>query len=86
MFSDNDAFTNDFVETHVNGNEFINNNNVEFLDRRISIEEVKVAISSLKNGKSASVDSLIPQLFSVCNNQLAHMLRKLFTFIFDNNI
>ena len=50
MFSDNDAFTNDFVETHVNGNEFINNNNVEFLDRRISIEEVKVAISSHKNG------------------------------------
>ena len=68
LFSDNNAFTNDFVETQVNDNEFMNNNNVEFLDRQISIEEVKIAISSLKNGKSGSVDSLIPELFKVCHN------------------
>ena len=68
MFSDNDAFTNDFVETQVNDNEFMNNNNAEFLDRQISIEEVNIAISSLKNGKSGSVDSLILELFKVCHN------------------
>ena len=70
LVSDNDAFTNDFVKTHVNDNVFMNNNNVEFLDRRISIEEINISISSLKNGKSGSVDSLIPQLFKVCHNQL----------------
>ena len=86
LFSDNDAFTNGFVETQVNDNVFMNNNNVEFLDRRISIEEVNIAIFSLKNGKSALVDSFIPQLFKVCNNQLTPMLCKLFNFIFDNNI
>jgi len=68
LFSDNDAFTNDFVETQVNDNEFMNNNNAEFLDRQISIEEVNIAISSLKNGKSGSVDSLILELFKVCHN------------------
>ena len=86
MFSDNGAFTNDFVETQVNDNVFMNNNNVEFLDRQICIEEVTIAISSLKNGKSGSVDSLIPELFLVCHNQLAPMLCKLFNYIFDNNI
>ena len=85
MFSDNNAFTNGFVEIKVNDNEFMNNNNVEFLDRQISIEEVKIAISSLKNGKSGSVDSLIRQLSKVCHNQLAPMLCKLFNYIFDNN-
>ena len=64
------CFTNDFVETQINDNEFMNNNNVDFLDRRISIEEINISISSLKNGKSGSVDSLIPQLFKVCHNQL----------------
>ena len=59
---------------------------METLDRRICIEEVNIAISSLKNGKRGSVDSLIPQLFKVCNNQLTPMLCKLFNFIFDNNI
>ena len=53
---------------------------------QISIEEVNIAISSLKNGKSGSVDSLIPELFKVCHNQLAPMLCKLFNYIFDNNI
>ena len=86
LFSDNDAFTNGFVETQVNDNVFMNNNNVEFLDRQICIEEVNIAISSLKNGKSGSVDSLIPELFKVCHNQLAPMLCKLFNYIFDNNI
>jgi len=57
-----------------------------FLDRQISIEEVNIAISSLKNGKSGSVDSLIPDLFKVCHNQLAPMLCKLFNYIFDDNI
>ena len=57
-----------------------------FLDRQISIEEVNIAISSLKNGKSASVDSLIPELFKVCHNQLAPMLCKLFKYIFDNDM
>ena len=83
MFSDNNAFTNGFVEIKVNDNEFMN---VEFLDRQISIEEVKIAISSLKNGKSGSVDSLIRQLSKVCHNQLATTLCKLFNYIFDNNI
>ena len=73
LFSDNDAFTNDFVETQVNDNVFMNNYNVKFLDRQISIEEVNIAISSLKNGKSGSVDSLIPEQFNVCHNQLAPM-------------
>ena len=86
LISDNDAFTNDFVKTQVNDNVFMNNNNVEFLDRRISIEEVNIVISSLKNGKSGSVDSLIPELFKVCHNQLAPMLCKLFNYIFNNNI
>ena len=86
LFTDNDAFTNDFVETQVNDNVFMNNNNVEFLDRQISIEEVNIAISSLKNGKSGSVDSLIPELFKVCHNQLAPMLCKWFNYIFDYNI
>ena len=85
MFSDNNAFTNGFVEIKVNDNEFMNNNNVEFLDRQISIEEVKIAISSLKNGKSGLVDSLIRQLSKVCHNQLATTLCKLFNYIFDNN-
>jgi len=86
LFSDNDAFTNDIFETQVNDNVFMNNNNVDCLDRQISIEEVNIAISSLKNGKSASVDSLIPELFKVCHNQLAPMLCKLFKYIFDNNM
>ena len=47
-----------------------------FLDRQISIEEVNIAISSLKNGKSGSV----------CHNQLAPMLCKWFNYIFDYNI
>ena len=59
---------------------------METLDRRICIEEVNIAISSLKNGKRGSVDSLIPQLFKVCNNQLTPRLCKLINFIFDNNI
>ena len=84
MFSDNDAFTNDFVDTQVNDNVFMNNNNVEFLDRQISVEEVNIAISSLKKGKRGSVDSLIPELFKVCHNQLAPMLCKLFKYIFKN--
>ena len=44
LFSDNGAFTNNFVETQVNDNVFMNNNNVELLDRPISIEEVKVIL------------------------------------------
>ena len=52
LISDNDAFTNDFVETQVHDNVFMYNNNVDFLDLQISIEEVTIAISSLKNGKS----------------------------------
>ena len=47
----------------------MNNNNVDCLDRQISIEEVNIAISSIKNGKSALVDSLIPELLKVCHNQ-----------------
>ena len=51
----------------------MNNNNVEFLEPQISIEEVNIAISSLKNGKSGSVDS-----FKMCHDQLAPMLCKMF--------
>ena len=48
---------------------------------------VKLVLKKLTlNGKSGSVDSLIPELFKVCQNQLAPMLCKLFNYIFDNNI
>ena len=56
------------------------------LSKEVFYERLRTAISSLKNGKSGSVDSLIPELFKVCHNQLAPMLCKLFNYIFDNNI
>jgi len=86
LFSDSDLFQNDDVESNVNNDEYLNSNHDDFLDREFTVDEVLKAISTLKNGKSGSVDSLIPEMFKVCKNELAPVLCILFNYIFNNNL
>ena len=70
---------------------FLNDDNRESvsileLDNDFVVEEVISAISCLKRGKSAGIDSLLPEMFIECKTFLSPFLCKLFNRIYTNSL
>ena len=84
LFSESDVFVNEHVENLVQNEEFMCQNVDDHLDIDFTEDDVLKAISSLKSGKSGSVDLLIPEIFISCKTLLAAPLCKLFNYMFNN--
>ena len=78
------VFTNADVENHIHIDDVLNN--IEQLDNEFSLTEVLKAISSLKKGKSAGLDGIIPEMIINCKDIIAPMLCKLFNHMYVNCI
>jgi len=52
----------------------LDRNRVDELVQKFTVNEMNIAISSLKIGKSVSVDLLIPEIFKTLNAELAPIL------------
>ena len=85
LFSNENVFVNEETEL------FLNDDNRESvsileLDNDFVVEEVISANSCLKRGKSAGIDSLLPEIFIECKTFLSLLLCKLFSYIYTNSL
>ena len=85
LFSNENVFVNEETEL------FLNDDNRESvsifeLDKDFVVEEVISAINCLKRGKSAGIDSLLPEMFIECKAFLSPLLCKLFNYIYTNSL
>lgn len=80
LFSNEETFKNNFVEERLNSNDTVYNN-VDELDMDFTVDDVIKDFSSLKSGRSADVDKLIPEIFIGCKTISAPILCKLFNHI-----
>jgi hypothetical protein len=83
LFSNEDVFNSREVEDELSDNIYTNLP-VNILDNEFSIDEIKQAISTLKNGKSPGYDLLIPELFKACKEIISPTLCKLFNIMLNN--
>ena len=56
------------------------------LDKEISLQEVKIAISKAKRGKAVGIDGMMNEIFKYGNEQTAAYLWKLFSRVFESEI
>ena len=61
------------------------NTQVEELDKDITETEIKQAIDKLKNGKSAGVDDISPELLKLAKPNILNYLNKLFNMIYTKS-
>ena len=59
---------------------------VPALDNDFTQEEVTSASNSLKKGKSAGFDNLLPEMFIECKTFMSPILCNLFNFIYTNSL
>jgi len=59
---------------------------VEALDRTITINEVKEALHGLKNGKSAGLDGIRPEMLKTLNETAVVFLTEFFNYIFSHSV
>jgi hypothetical protein len=85
LFSNDEIFENNYIEEQLNNgtNTFIN---IDELDCDFSYEEVDKAFSTLKRGKSAGSDKLVPDIFIDCKDLLIPVFIKLFNYIYSRGV
>ena len=85
LFSNDNFFTNPSTESFLNDSDSAIIS-VPALDNDFTQEEVTSAINSLKKGKSAGFDNLLPEMFIECKTFMSPILCNLFNFIYTNSL
>ena len=85
LFSNDNFFMNPISES------FLNESDSETIyvpadDHDFTPEEVVSAINSLKKGKSAGFDNLLPEMFIECKTFMSSVLCTLFNFMYTNSL